>query len=1060
MPKSAVYTLRWSAEQDRYELFTQQNKEDPVLAGDDHAWYGWLASHTSFSFHSKYGFLSFQKEERPRGKDAYWYAYRRQGKRMLKKYAGRSADLSMARLEDVARALNAQTHQGEGDDLPEASREGSQEQKRLLSIAYQAKARNKTSPLLGEHLLPLSGSLEHVDVLLMPKLRPPRLHPSLIARERLLAKLDAGLERQLTLLSAPAGFGKTTLVRAWMAARSAKLPPIAWVALDAGDNDALRFWHYLIAACQSFQQDLGNTALAILRAAQQPPFPQRSLEAMLTALLNELLRLPGRGILVLEDYHVITTPDIHRSISFFLEHLPATLHVILITRSDPPLSLARLRAHDDLVELSAADLSFSQEEARAFLRQALSFACEDTIIDRLLARTQGWVTGLRLMTLALQGQGQLSAQEMERRLSTISGSQRPILEYLVAEVLSAQEVPLQLFLLQTASLSRLTGSLCNAVTGRDDSASLLKQIEYANLFLSPLEGTGQWYRYHALFAEAMQHEARHRLGEKTLRELFSRASFWYEQHVLLDEAIETALEAGETERAAVLMTRLIEAQGFDQIAEFQTLRRWIVPLPEDLLRSFPTLSQTYAMLLLFSADQQTPALRSQFEHYLQLAESSLLIANNRPRLGEVLALRALAVGRWNEFDAALHFARQALELLPASETFWRSSCLLGVGTADLLAGRLNEALPVIQEGRAIVEVTGNSYALRAALFALGTIYLGQGKLYQAAELFRHVLEIVGDDRSDRGLALTGLATLSYEWNELATAEQEAQEAYTLSLSLGNELLMVLVAPTFAHILHARGQTAQAHDTLQHLSARLTQPGWQREMETYQIRLALASGDLASVERWVSSRQATSSEEMLTEAQREREALFLARWLLAQRKTHEALDSLYRLRLQARSQTRTRSELEIHLLIAQAQAIEHHMQEAKQTLMEALKLAYPAGYQRIFLNEGETVASLLKAVLPTVRERSLAAYIRNLLRAFAHEHGAALSATIPLLIEPLSPQERRVLRLLVTGRSNPEIARELVVSINTVKAQVKSIYRKLAVSSRMEASDVTRQLHLL
>ncbi len=847
---------------------------------------------------------------------------------------------------------------------------------------------------------------------------------------------------------------------AWIAARGASLPPVGWVALDAGDNDPLRFWRYLISACQVFQKDLRSTVLTQFRDVQQPLFLRRSQESMLTVLLNELARLPVRGILVLEDYHVITTPEIHEAMSFFLEHLPATLHLILVTRIDPPFPLARLRAHNDLVELGAAELHFTREETRAFLHQTLAFPLEETILDRLLARTEGWITGLRLITLALQGQGQLSSQEMAQRLVTISGSHRPILEYLVADVLSAQEAPLQLFLLQTAHLSRLTPSLCDAVTGQDESASLLEYIEYAYLFLLPLEGSGQWYRYHALFAEAMQHEARRRLGEDALRKLSSKASSWYEQHALLGEAIESALTAGETERAATLMTRLIEAQGFNQITEFQTLRRWITPLPEEMLRRFPTLSQTAAMLLLFGTEHQPPSLRPQLEYYLELAENSLLATENMPKLGEVLALRALAAGRWNEFDGALRYARQALELLPRSETFWRSSCLLDVGGANLLAGRLNEARPFIQKAQAIVEITGNSYARRATQFILGQISLGEGKLYHASELFRCVLETAGNDRFDRGFALAGLATLAYEWNELTTAEQEAQDAYALSRDLGSELLLILVAPTLARVLYARGETAQARDILQRLPAHLTQPSWQREAETYRAWLAFASGDLASVEHWAASLRAALPEETPTEAEIEREALLLARWHLTQGKTHEALDSLERWRLQAQSQSRTRSELEILLVMAQAHACEQHLQEAKQALTEALALAYPAGYLRIFLDEREPMVSLLKAVLPDMRGKPLATYIRSLLRAFAHGHSASVSAATPALIEPLSPQEHRVLRLLVAGRSNPEIANALVVSINTVKAQVKSIYRKLDVSNRLEAYEVTRQLHLL
>lgn len=279
-------------------------------------------------------------------------------------------------------------------------------------------------------------------------------------------------------------------------------------------------------------------------------------------------------------------------------------------------------------------------------------------------------------------------------------------------------------------------------------------------------------------------------------------------------------------------------------------------------------------------------------------------AGNLPKLGEVLALRALAVGRWNEFDAALRFARQALELLPASETFWRSSCLIGVGVANMLAGRLSEALPSIQEARAIVEAAWNSYAIRAARFALGNVYLGMGKLHQAAELFQQVLDTAGDDRLDRGAALVGLAILSYEWNELTVAEQEAQEAYALSRDPGNELLLILAAPALARVLHARGETAQAQEILRNLTARLTQSRWQREIETYQAWLAFASGDLAIVQRWAASLPVSSMEEAPTEAELEREALLLVRLLIAQGKAREALDSLGRWRREAQSQTRT------------------------------------------------------------------------------------------------------------------------------------------------------------
>ena len=324
---------------------------------------------------------------------------------------------------------------------------------------------------------------------------------------------------------------------------------------------------------------------------------------MLTTFINELTQLSSRGILVLEDYHDITARQVHETVTFLLDHLPATLHLIIITRSDPPLPLARLRARNELSELRAADLRFSLAETETFLQQAIQFPLSSGAITRLDARTEGWVAGLRLVALALQGRQE--PQEVEQFLTTFAGSHRHILEYLAAEVLSAQSESLQEFLLQTSFLSRLTGSLCDAVTGRNDSAIILEQLERINLFLVPLDETQQWYRYHALFAEAMHHYARRRFGEACLRSLYDKAGRWYEQHGLLAEAVEATLSAQDLGRAAILIERIIELHRFNN--ELHTLRRWIEQLPEELLRTHPTLCFTYALAILFTEDRRAPA---------------------------------------------------------------------------------------------------------------------------------------------------------------------------------------------------------------------------------------------------------------------------------------------------------------------------------------------------------------------------------------------------------------------------------------------------------------------
>src|SRR5205085_7030833 len=374
-----------------------------------------------------------------------------------------------------------------------------------------------------------------------------------------------------------------------------------------------------------------ESALAQLLTSRRLPF-----ETVLTTFINALAQVPQRGVLVLEGYHFIVSPQIHETMAYFVDHLPATLRLLILTRSDPPLPLARLRAHNDLCELHAADLRFSLAETESFLRQALPFQLSTEAITRLEARTEGWVAGLRLLALALQGRKE--PRDLERILGTFTGSHRHILEYLVADVLSSQPEDLQEFLLQTTFLNRLTGSLCDAITGRNDSERLLEQLEHANLFLIPFDEIGQWYRYHTLFAEAMQHEARRRLGEDYLHSLYDKASRWFEEQGLLAEAVEVALSARDFARAADLIERIVGPQS--NINELHTLLRWVEQLPEELLQFHPALCMSYASALLFTLDRSDPATRALIEVPLELAESCWRAAGNMPKLGEALAFRS------------------------------------------------------------------------------------------------------------------------------------------------------------------------------------------------------------------------------------------------------------------------------------------------------------------------------------------------------------------------------------------------------------------------------------
>jgi LuxR family maltose regulon positive regulatory protein len=901
--------------------------------------------------------------------------------------------------------------------------------------------------------------------LLSTKLAPPRPHPSLVSRGPLLARLDEGLDHKLTLLSAPAGFGKTTLVSEWIAVHSERkdLPPVAWVSLDAGDNDPVRFWRYVITACQVLDAAVGESALALLRTSRRLPF-----ETLLTTFINDLAQLAHRGVLVLEDYHIITSPQIHEAVTYLVDHLPATLHLLILTRSDPPLTLARLRAHNDLYELHAADLRFSLEETQTFLGQALPFPLSPEAITRLEARTEGWVAGLRLLTLALQGRK--DPRDLEHMLLTFTGSHRHILEYLVADVLSSQPESLQDFLLQTVFLNRLTGSLCDTVTGRNDSERMLEQLERANLFLIPLDDAGQWYRYHALFAEAMQQESRRRLGQDFLRSLYDKASRWYEEHGLLAEAVEVALSARDFARAAALIERIIDPRSINR--ELHTLSRWIAQLPEEVLQSHPALSMAYAIALLFTLDRSDPATSISIQAPLEMAERYWQAEDNRPKLAEVLALRSQLAWWQGDLPQTFAVARQALELPLEQETLWSGSGVLAVGMEEALAGKPDAARKSALEARALFEAVGNAYGARAATYILGEVSSRQGDLHEAARFYQQELAEAAEDPQDMATALIGLAALSYEWNELQRAEQEVSQALDLGKRHVDEIgkyhaeqvIQVPGSLVLARVLYARGETMQAQRLLQEMVVLTQERRWpylHREVLACLAQISISAGDLAAVQRW--STTTTLLGEDFRLVQQEWEALIVSRLLIAQGEAEESLRILERWKAEAHAQGRTRSELEIQVLTALAHFARKHLPMARQTLREALTLAQVEGYQRLFLDEGEAMATLLRAVLLDMREEALITYAQNLLRAFPQirvGQGGSPPAVSALLIEPLSGQEQRVLRLLAAGRSNPEIAQELIVSVNTVKTQVQSIYRKLNVKSRMEASEAARRLKLL
>lgn len=894
--------------------------------------------------------------------------------------------------------------------------------------------------------------------LLATKLYLPPPRPGSVIRRRLLERLEEGLHCKLTLVSAPAGFGKTTLVSEWLAGCG---QPVAWLSLDEEDNDLFRFAAYLESALQTVSAGvgvgMGEAMFGTFQVAQSP-----SVESLLTPLLNQLATVPGHFILALDDYHVIEAQPVDQALTFLLEHLPPQMHVLISTREDPDLPLARLRARRQLVELRAADLRFTPDESAEFLNQAMNLDLSGEDIAALDSRTEGWIVGLQLAALSMQGRADPSGF-----VRAFTGSHRFVLDYLAEEVLRRQSKHVLDFLLQTAVLDRLSGSLCDAVTGRNDSRAMLELLERENLFIVSLDDQRRWYRYHHLFADVLHSRLIDEQPDE-VGHLHRRASIWYEQNDLPAEAIRHALAAQDFDRAAALIERAWSAMDVSmQSAAWLNSAR---ALPDDLIRLRPVLSVGYAWALLDNGDLETCEARLQdAEQWLASPSSEMLVADEAQfrllpvTIATARAYRALALG--NIPDAVQH-ARRALSLTPEHDDIHYIPATALLGIAQYANGDLEVADRSLTEFRDYVQKVDSLSTTIGITFVLAEIKTARCRLDEAASAYQRALQLAESQGAPMPVGTAdlyrGMSELDCERGNLEAAAQHLLTAKKLGAQAALPGWPHRRCVAEARLKQAQGDLAGAVDLLdeaERLYLRSPLPD-ARPIAALRARVWLAQGRLNEALDWVHER-GLSLNDAPSYAQ-EFEHLTLVRVLIALYRVEpddeairETMRHLDRLLQAAEAGDRIESVIEIRMLQALAYQAQNDTPRALEFLEQAVILAQPQNYVRLFVDEGTAMMTLLREV---ARRGIAPDYVSRLQAASGHSESKVPSAQP--LIEPLSERELEVLRLLGTDLSGPEIAHELIVSLSTLRTHTQNIYTKLGVNNRRAAIRRAEELHLL